>query len=1592
MNTNTNLLENPEESDSTDHSGEDTQLRFHYQAQRIACLAVSMISRNADSSIIYCEQHEDCLVKKFDKSFLAYQYKSRNLDQSMFLATGEQISQTIKNFANLHRRFENRIVEYIIASNYDFKAGKDKNDLRYLIHLAINEPADAVLSVFLDHMVAFSKKQLEPAEIIEVLKKVRLQAREPDFPDALQAVVDALKQVPQLSELDDSVLARCAKALVAKVEDGSRKFVPPSGEQLPQEKELIRRIFRKRMSPQIVWTTLEAVVQNPLGTSINRIAVELVPERSMAFVKSAFASSGDSLKANIRTLNDGTKFKRKEMLQLLDFASGRVGSNVCMLLGEPGSGKSALLADFVEELELLGRRVLTLKSGDIPKDIKNQEEFASFWGLPYAAETCIRSLARTESITVVIDQLDAIALLWDTQTARMQMLLPLVYACSKMSNVRVVLSCREFDARFDQRIAQLSATAINLDLPSKDEVKTVLAAHKIDSANWPEDVQGVLRNPQHLDIFVSLLKDASEQLTTVKNYFDLLNVLWSKRVRPGDDSLLANLCDAMTDRKSFAVPVALFDSQRDKLDHLLGSGILKLTNNSNNVEFTHQTLYEYSIARTFIQAGKSLSDFVSKHQDSLHARPLILSCLLYLRECDTTTYERELAMLFQQQLRPHMMALILQFLSQVSKPTSVEITCVMPKILDGGYSDDDLIQLARNPDWFDVLLSTHLPILMNDDTKCDLAAFILGNGCSHRHQQVIAEVNTRWFGLRKRDVPILMVFKQVKNWDESLAVHLSTIIERNNFDRTYLEILLSDLSEHFPQFAVMGVKSWIHRQYVLASALPKIDFIPPPELTEAQAYLWIYRMKREDPRLKSIAEIIDGKDRHFLASMVDRAPDRFVELVWPDFRQMIEELTRDFNATHTSYDNDDVHYTSQSRQSLISSQKNSLTGIFAKHVTTLAGNEKKRFEQFVNDNVDSRSIFIHRLICWGLACLVGDSPTFVFHYLLGDGRRLALGTPGEPHEDTMTLISLLCPHLTLEQMRVLEEYVLNWNMYFSDEILNKIEGRVQWQRQHRLRLLTAIPENLRKEEINNFVASESLELPNFNERLISEPQMSQTVSPMSSEEMVANALSDVQALFSTTPFPQGQQPKIWEEGNLYALCRELERVAQTDAPRALEIASSLVPGKDDLAVAHLVVGLARNDVLLFAEVEEHLRDFVSRAFISETVVVSIAECINHRLTWDKKKPTVSADIIQLIETTIRSLPQVAMPAHSETREPAGTVLWTGSAFLSVPTEGLYPLLTAFTRALFALKNPDENWWLELLHFAVELRHDAWAWQALSLSILTRLNQIDYLLARNFLSILFQKQPELLESRAGAILLCYVVGVLEPEQMQQYIDKITGGSWTLREQIVGELAGQDFYVYRNLWSRHLVAAAFSDSKTNKNFLMGLAYTTGQAWSNSTFRGAARLMLQKIFDLQDKDIIKAASSTMNLSSELLPDKDTLSLIDTLSEQPTLLRYGFADLLRNIGKLLLFDPNRAFKLVDAFAREIGSDFTNHQTRMSIYAELVVNATLTLQKIPTFENKALELFEYLLSLHLREAADAIANIDRYGKLMSHSTNQISW
>jgi hypothetical protein len=222
------------------------------------------------------------------------------------------------------------------------------------------------------------------------------------------------------------------------------------------------------------------------------------------------------------TLPDGELIDRPELGQILAIPNEKIRSATA-LIGEPGSGKSALLATLGKRLVDDGYPVLAIKADLLDTEVANEADLRERLDLSGRPSAIISRLASFRPTFLLIDQLDALAGYLDIRTGHLSALLNLVRRLGRIDNVHIVLSARKFEYEHDVRLRAISAESLILQLPAWSQVLPLLESKRVAAAGWPSDAQEVLRSPQALSTYLQLDEGArSEPLESYQAMLDRL--------------------------------------------------------------------------------------------------------------------------------------------------------------------------------------------------------------------------------------------------------------------------------------------------------------------------------------------------------------------------------------------------------------------------------------------------------------------------------------------------------------------------------------------------------------------------------------------------------------------------------------------------------------------------------------------------------------------------------------------------------------------------------------------------------------------------------------------------------------------------------------------------------------------------------------------------------------------------------------------------------------------------------------------------------------------------------------------------------------
>ena len=316
-------MDTPEKVLSAVDRGDDMQMRVRYQATYTALVGLGMLLDATEIEEIYCEHHEDVLVRKTNGRFLGYQVKTRLASLGPFKADDDPIKSALSRFVGLDRYFPGQFDGFVIASNVGFwQTTASAKNLPYIIQLAMKANRAALKASrevrrFIGELA--SDQKCKHKVVWGVLARVRLQSELPQFQDIEKQLAVQIATTLNESGRRFDELMKAAKAAVEVVRDASsrnhssplfRYFVFMTESCTSEESAIIeaKRISKERLRNAIVQAFDDAV----LLCSGNCVDVATLP-RGMTKIEKKMAVGG--IIAGEIALAKDLKFSIDKLLQ-----------------------------------------------------------------------------------------------------------------------------------------------------------------------------------------------------------------------------------------------------------------------------------------------------------------------------------------------------------------------------------------------------------------------------------------------------------------------------------------------------------------------------------------------------------------------------------------------------------------------------------------------------------------------------------------------------------------------------------------------------------------------------------------------------------------------------------------------------------------------------------------------------------------------------------------------------------------------------------------------------------------------------------------------------------------------------------------------------------------------------------------------------------------------------------------------------------------------------------------------------------------------------------------------------------------------------
>jgi hypothetical protein len=1329
-----------------------------------------------------------------------------------------------------------------------------------------------------------------------------------------------------------------------------------------------------------------------------------------------------------RTLGNNQHIDRPELDQLFNCIESEE-SSTRIVLGVPGSGKSALLATLAHLVIDKDYVVLAIKADYLGNTVNNLENLQNDDQLHLSINPrdAIKAVANAnkERVVLLIDQLDAVAELLDKRPGRLNVLLNLIQTLAGTKGVHIVATCREFEFRHGSQFARLEGfEQLYLNLPTWEKISPLLEHTGHIALGIGEPLRELLQNPLHLKIFLEVAKlgevfDSSQKL---------LDRLWETRILNQPNAFkyivfLEQIAQRITQEEVLWLPTAVADSCLEVYQALVQAGILMTNQDNSTFGFCHQTYYDHTLARAFARGSKSLVDLVLERQDGLFVRPILLRGLNYLRGTTPKQYAKQLQLLLHNAeaknfplknkivklafkylthfsgkirvwalivlrslqliyVRTHIYSLLIEFVGSQPNPEPIEAELLIPLLNLDTEAPKVLDAMIGSPGWFSILrdrpeFRKWLEKLLHEASYC---LPILIAATSFASDKVWNLIEEYWLEDTAYDALSMQIIVNFQQWNPERVWQTQQIIRRFNFDMYSVSTIAEKVAETLPQLAPRIIRS--HLDYRLEQAIAESNKpIPklPADASDVQRYI---HSSRHNPK-KILIGLLEGRsDFDDIDALAKANPKYFLDAIWPWVTDLISKIVDQEGLAKNTYYEDYIDSFDFDKSEIIQAVLSA--------ILELANQNIQAFLNFVNQNEKSESLLIHRLLACGLVQIAPQEPQPALNYLLGDSRRLSLGDFKNAHKETKQLIVAVVPHLQQQDQISIEQLIKTYNYYHNNRELST-DLRLSFlktNRQHRLKLILVFPEKYLSVEAKRWRDEEMRAFPwVINEKNDNCPTIAQTVgAPMNVEEMSCASDQHILNLFNElsdmteTDYFTGKRD-LSRAGGESSQAYEFGKLIKDNPERFFRILPQLQPQHHGRyagnAIRELVEnGFPANNLIELVENLEQ-RGFISEEFRSDTA--SALEKIAER------NQGLPKSILSRLENWLLTHPKPELNDYRSKEEETSHQLQSSSIVFNTTTSHTLPsgrgsIVRAIAAGYLEQNPPDLQNWARVIKSRLEIEPHPAVWVDILTDMAPLLNG-DRTQATQLFDAVIRNCPEVLRYRWALYFLSRTVGWFEPkETVQGWLEMLWADGSNFCRQAYGELLFIHYFQYQDEWS----VAKIDHHLANQNdeaVLCGLAHVASHLWIQRRCRTKAAEILYNLAPSNIEAIQSIVASVFFQSRENFElDSGMRLLIQAVCKNKQLLLKAASDIIEIIENNSFVDtePQLVSEICQSLLSQLGKKLDNPTRSLVFAAESLTTLAIQLHRQNKYREIGLNIFEQLLSLNLRETRSALEVLDR--------------
>lgn len=1301
-------------------------------------------------------------------------------------------------------------------------------------------------------------------------------------------------------------------------------------------------------------------------------------------VKRYFTEASNGLLSWPRTLHTNNSWiDRYEELELsIKFDTEAYSSSI--LLGEPGTGKSALLSKIAQSLIEDDELVLAIKADQLDHSANNFESLGLALGLPGAADDCLKIASQYGSVFLVIDQLDTLSELVDVKTNRLSVLLNLIRKMSNEPNIHILASSRPFEFQYDVRLSSIKAAKIQLSTLKWDLTEQILMDNGIHITEVDESFRSFLCRPSNLNFYLSYLTRNPQKY--FQSHIELYEAIWNTSLGSGNikarrAEFLLQIASAMTNDAKQALPIARYDEYLDDINWLKEAGILVKNANNKSFSFAHQTLHAFVWTRSFIKQNASLKDFVVTHQNNLNVRPRLSTALLYLREADITEYNSQITSILSSDIdsiRCHIVHLAIECIGSHHDPNQQEVAILKSLLGDGHYKGRICKAISGKSRWFDYFEDDILPKLMVADASSKFAStHILSSVLPDKSEAVFNLINRYWED--SNDINYASyTLRNTNTWNDQMRAFAKHLITHPNIESHVPRMLFHLAKEISPTLAIE-----ISAQYFLKKIEDLIETplpIAPPmpeNATEVELYL---NDSKNDPKVRFEHLLTFDNAWHDLPEIAQQDPSTFVKEFWSFFLLSCRHTMYDSNWDVNSY-NDCSGIWFHLSDDDYRHRENYFSRSLEEAIKLYARNYKREFLTLYANNKKIELLPVQRILMKGLCEIASQDPPFVLRELMQDRRRLRLGSSiGQRYSGSTEAISTISKYLDKNDLKSLEKYISTYHLL--DLTVNRSVKDKQYDifhtRKVRYLLLSAIDSTQRSRDVDKMMTEEERA---FGSKIKSWQRVGYTglvrqISPMNEKQMQLAKDDDIIKCFLT--FPDNRDD--WTIMNTYKgaleLGRTFEKFAQNYPERAATIIKRLNLDNNH-SVRLGLIGLGKSSMQLpellnlisFLETQFAGKDFYNEASLAIKNKISEESPLDYK--WLKK-----IEDWLLLPSNEKPNSQTTENNQGERDQTNQGILWGQGMMYGIPNCD-YQILECLTIGYLLRSIPLATEWSNIIVSYIRQGDSSNIWPvflAVEFPKVIGICKSDDI--ERIVDAIIEVYPVVLTRTEIAFTLAECVKKVKGQKLFEWLEHLLRENSFRSLQMYGELLAIKWIIDPESKETNLrIDTLFSSN--NISALCGLAFTLKNIWTHR--KSLITDLYVRLIKLQNPTLSSILLGILH-DNDLEVSEELNKIIDEFVANKSFKQCNehHSFISHCILPLTAAEPSRVAQICEGLISAYGENLGDITTAASSSTSDLITIAITLHNLgQPHQEVGLDIFEKLMDIDSHLAQKALQKID---------------